>query len=136
MGQFNLHGGHPAQIMDDVARLPVIPPTEGFNFHADGLERSDGLFNLGLHSAMRQREREVAVKKDFHARAAITKSSRLPMVMGAAKKQGRREEAPVHFRFPILSRALSLQLLQSETPSAWCKGQNPPGGRNSLAAGL
>jgi hypothetical protein len=38
--------------------------------------------------------------------------------------------------FPILSRALSLQLLQTEIPSAWCKGQNPPGRSNSLAAGL
>jgi hypothetical protein len=68
MGQFNLRGGHPAQIMDDVARLPVIPPTKGFNFHADGLERSGGLFNLGLHHTVRQRERKVTIKKDFHLR--------------------------------------------------------------------
>ncbi len=55
-----------SEIMDQIALLRVVPPAHRFHLQADGLQCRLGLFNMGLHSAVRQREGEAVVKKDFH----------------------------------------------------------------------
>ena len=60
--------GQRAEMVEDVASLPVIPPLQVVGFDADLLERGLGLLDLNLGTAMRQHKRDVAVKEDLHTR--------------------------------------------------------------------
>jgi len=66
MGKFDLAGGHSTKIMNNITGLFVIPPAQRLNLEAEGLQRGLGALDLYLLSAVRERERNVAVKEDFH----------------------------------------------------------------------
>lgn len=52
--------------MDQVARLAFIPPTERFGLNANLIQGGHGALDLDDMATVRQQERCLAVKKDFH----------------------------------------------------------------------
>jgi hypothetical protein len=52
--------------MDQIPALTVIPPAKRFHFQPEGEQGGPGLFDLGLHSAMCEREGQRTVKQDLH----------------------------------------------------------------------
>ena len=60
-----MFGGHPAKIMDEVGRLFVIPPSDGFNLGTTG-SSATWFVATGFVAAMRQHERDRAVDQNFH----------------------------------------------------------------------
>ena len=66
LGKLDVFGRHPAKIVDEVAALRCVPPTERLHFQAEGDQGSLSLFDLGLHAAVCEREGQRAVEQDFH----------------------------------------------------------------------
>ena len=65
--KLNLVHGHDADVVDEVAGLVLVPPAQRLGGHADLRERRQGALDLNRLSAVRERERQVAVEQDFHA---------------------------------------------------------------------
>jgi len=59
-------GRYAGKMMEDVTGLSFIPPTEGLNFNAKLLQRSPGLFDLNLGTAVSQAEGDVATEDYLH----------------------------------------------------------------------
>jgi hypothetical protein len=60
-----------AKKMDQIAALPVIPPSHEFNLDSRTLQSRSGLFNLSLLSAVGEGERQAGVNEDFHLENGI-----------------------------------------------------------------
>ena len=58
--------GHPAEIMDEIGGLCVVPPTDKFDLEAKGLQRCPRLFNLDLPASVRQGEGKRAINENLH----------------------------------------------------------------------
>jgi hypothetical protein len=52
--------------MDYIGILSVIPPAKRLCIHTDCIKRRQSLFDLNLHSAVRQQERAAMVNQNFH----------------------------------------------------------------------
>jgi hypothetical protein len=58
--------GHPAEIMDEIGGLCVVPPTGKFDLEAKGLQRCPRPFNLDLSASLRQGEGKRAINENLH----------------------------------------------------------------------
>src|SRR6266446_366808 len=77
---------NPAEVLQHLAGLPLVPPPQRFDHHADFFQRSLGLLNLPLRASLRQTERKLMVKEYFHTTNPETRS-------GAISVRGRRRHA-------------------------------------------
>ena len=59
--------------MDQVAALPVVPPTQPFHLQPGVFQGLPGHLDLGLRAAVRERERQGVVDENFHARTHHTR---------------------------------------------------------------
>ena len=57
-------------MMDDGARLLVVPPAEIIHLHAPAFQGRAGFLDLGLKAAVGQRKGKRMLKKDFHGKTA------------------------------------------------------------------
>ena len=95
MKQADLLHRRDTEMMHQIAALPGVPPTERFDFETERDQGGLDLFNLNLHSAMRQREGQRTVEKNFHDAEIWVRPtrSRCPMAGNLSAKESERAKS-------------------------------------------